>query len=446
MPQRDDRFRTEELEGEPYAEVSCAGATWAVIAAALALGCNSSPSLAPPLSDFDGSPPMGDAAPPPPTDATSSDSPTDASTTSDSPLGMLSTIDEPSAPCTQAGGTKTLLFSAADAQTTPAISRLGTVVTQRFGDGPGMFGSYATFDPTGANPQIYKVTLGIVTNVIVSEGATVGVGAANNTTIVYQRYNAQNTAIGQLQTLASGIAGPPNALWMGAGGGGSLVVWALGEGLHAAGVTAAGVVAGPAFDFATGGGASFDVTIAYGGTTYALAWTAQPSANTYRSQFVLATPTGLMGAPVDITTSTTAFHVVKLVPTPTGFALLFAGILQDDHIYVVPLSATGAVTGPAHRYLGADVPWDLAAQGTELGLVVEGNDVAVDGSEGPRTPLFRPLDATGHPLAPWVCLGNPVPAGQTQDLAIDADETGYAIVYPTETSDEMFLLVDHLGQ
>jgi len=81
-------------------------------------------------------------------------------------------------------------------------------------------------------------------------------------------------------------------------------------------------------------------------------------------------------------------------PTSAGFIMVIdAG--GDEHVYIVPLDTTGKVSGTAHRLLGGDLPWGLAAHANDAALVVLTNDTKVGSSEGPRAPQFRPLDITG---------------------------------------------------
>jgi hypothetical protein len=92
--------------------------------------------------------------------------------------------------------------------------------------------------------------------------------------------------------------------------------------------------------------------------------------------------------------------------------------------------------GSGHLLDGAAYGWDLAVLGTELGVVAK---------RPTGEPQFRPLDAAGAPTGPWVCLEGPI-ADPFQQVAIDADGTGYAIVYRDPDGAEQLLKLNHLGQ
>jgi hypothetical protein len=153
----------------------------------------------------------------------------------------------------------------------------------------------------------------------------------------------------------------------------------------------------------------------------------------------------MSGTPVEIVNGAVQFTVVQIVPTPNGFMALLLGAGGDNHVYTLPLDGAGKVAGSARRLLGADVPWGMAVLGNEVGLVTSSNDIIVDGAEGPRKPMFRPLDLTGHPIGPWVCLDNQVPGRQAQDIAIAAESKGYAVVFKSVNDDTVLTRFDHLG-
>jgi hypothetical protein len=111
---------------------------------------------------------------------------------------------------------------------------------------------------------------------------------------------------------------------------------------------------------------------------------------------------------------------------------------------VIPLDATGTVSGAAHRLVGSDIAWDVAVQGNQLGVV--GNQILYeDGGSTMDSRLFRPLDLTGKALGPWVCVGPPQPAGPV-DMAIDSDGTGFAVVSQDPAGDEVLTRFNAMGQ
>ena len=367
-----------------------------------------------------------------------------ASTTSAEPLGNLPTVDEPDVPCVKGGGTRTLLFNAGDSGNGgPAVTRVQSLGARRFAAGGNLPG-FITFDATGAAPQLFPVALGTVQTAFSSEGDVIGAMALNASTVDYQRYDANGAAQGAPVTLATGIVSP-GALWMGSGGGGSLAAWSAGATLTAAGVTAAGAAAGAPWTLATGG-TSARVVMAYANGKYAIAYSFSVSTGTV-ARFQLADATGPSGAAVDILSAAAAVgkvEVVAIVPTSKGFLLIFDRG-ADDLVYVVPLDASGKVSGPARRLLGGDAPWGLASRGDDVALVTMSNDTKVNGNEGPRKPQFRALDPAGVPLAPWVCFDERIATGQYQDMGVLAEPNGYAVVYKTVTDETALQRVDKLG-
>ncbi|MDB4937637.1 MAG: hypothetical protein JWP87_4609, partial [Labilithrix sp.] len=203
------------------------------------------------------------------------------------------------------------------------------------------------------------------------------------------------------------------------------------------------IAAGPAFTLATNA-TNPKVAITYAGDKYAIAYSYDSAGTSSAARMIFATSTGVSGAPTDVGTAD-ALEPVAITPTSAGFVLVVdAG--GDEHVYVVPLDATGTLSGPAHRLLGGDLPWGLASHGDDAALVVLTNDVKVGNTEGPRAPQFRPLDVTGKPTGPWVCLDAKVPSAFYQDMGILAEPGGgYAVVYKSPTDTTMLVRVDKLG-
>lgn len=358
------------------------------------------------------------------------------------PLGNLVTVDEPDVPCVTTSGTKTQLFDKGDSGSGgPAVTRFDVLGTRRLASGPNLQG-FITFDATGTTPKLFDASLGSVATLFSSEGTTIGGFGVSQGKVEYQRYDEQGAPNGGLVSLASGITNGPASGWSASGGGGSLAVWVSGSTLFAAGVTAAGVAAGPAFTVDTGI-ASAHVAITYSGGKYAIAY-AFAAGTTASARFVYATPAGLMGSPVNLA-SADAIEPVAIAPTSAGF-LMVVDAGGDEHVYIVPLDKTGNVSGAAHRLLGGDLPWGLAAHADDAALVVLTNDVKMGPTEGPRAPQFRPLDITGKPTGPWVCLDGRISAGQNQDMAILAETDGsYSVVYKSVADTTMLVRLNKLG-
>jgi hypothetical protein len=242
--------------------------------------------------------------------------------------------------------------------------------------------------------------------------------------------------------LATGIAAGPTRVWVGSGAGGSLAVWSSDTTLFAAGVTAAGAAAGPAFTLATNA-PDAHVAMTYAGDKYAIVYS-YGSGATAAARTVFATPAGVVGAAVDLA-SADAIEPVAITQTSAGF-LLVVDAGGDEHVYIVPLDSAGKVSGVARRLLGGDLPWGLASHAGDAALVVLTNDVKVGTMEGPRAPQFRPLDLTGKPTGPWVCLDARIGSGLNQDMGIVADPAGgYSVVYKSPADTTVLVRLDKLG-
>ena len=98
------------------------------------------------------------------------------------------------------------------------------------------------------------------------------------------------------------------------------------------------------------------------------------------------------------------------------------------------------------RRAGCDLPWGLASHAGDAALVSLTNDTKVGTMEGPRAPQFRPLDITGKPTGPWVCLDAKIAAGLEQDMGILAEPNGgYAVTYKSPADATVLVRVDKLG-
>jgi hypothetical protein len=336
-----------------------------------------------------------------------------------------------------------VLFAADGGTSGPPVSVVQPLGARRFATGLGTNG-FITYDAVGTTPKLFTVSLGATQTAFSSEGTTIGAMAASLGKIDYQRYDDQGVASGGLVSVASGIASGPNRVWIASGGGGSLAVWPSNGTLFAAGITAGGVLAGPPFTLATSA-PNPKLAITYSGDKYAIAYSYDTATgSSAAARFVYASPTALVGTPVDIGTAD-ALEPVAITPTSAGFVMVVdAG--GDEHIYVVPLDATGKLSGPAHRLLGGDLPWGLASHAGDAALVSLTNDTNVGTAEGPRAPQFRPLDITGKPTGPWVCLDARIAAGLEQDMGILADTTGgYSVTYKSPADATVLIRLDKLG-
>jgi hypothetical protein len=100
------------------------------------------------------------------------------------------------------------------------------------------------------------------------------------------------------------------------------------------------------------------------------------------------------------------------------------------------LDGAGKATGTVRNFLGASVPFDIAAQGSEVGILAQRASGEVE---------FRPLAADGHPLGGWICLDGPS-TDPFEFASIDTEQsTGYAVLYRTPGYAETLVRFDHLG-
>ncbi len=345
-------------------------------------------------------------------------------------LGTVPIIDVPDTPCNPlVGATPVTLY--ADNSNAPALSSLSVVNGRRMAGGRFVPG-FVTFDLSGASPSAAVVGVDPDFDRVASEGNTIGLVASDGTSIRFQRYSSNDTAVGPTLTLGNGSgAGLTIA---GDAAGGSLVVWANASSLTGQFVDAAGSAQTP-FTFADGIAVkSIATSMVRARTEFALAWSAVDN-GIARGRFVRLSTSGIVGSIVELTGDSFKHYVVKLVKTPTGYALLLhSGALAFDTL-VVTLDAQGNVAGSARRFVGTKFAMDLAAFGDSLGLVAKRADGVTE---------FRPLDAQGDPMGDWKCID--LPSTDTYDQAgIDADGAGWAIVYRTPGGGEKFVQTNLTG-
>ena len=345
-------------------------------------------------------------------------------------LGTVPIIDVPDTPCNPLVGAAPVTLYA-DNSNAPALASLSVVNGRRMAGGRFVPG-FVTFDLNGASPSAAVVGVDPDFDRVASEGNTIGLVASDGTSTRFQRYSSNDTAVGTTLTLGNGSgAGLTIA---GDAAGGSLVVWANASSLTGQFVDAAGSAQTP-FTFADGIAVkSIATSMVRAGNEFALAWSAVDN-GIARGRFVRLSTSGIVGSIVELTGDSFKHYVVKLVKTPTGYALLLhSGALAFDTL-VVTLDAQGNVAGSARRFVGTKFAMDLAALGDSLGLVAKRADGVTE---------FRPLDAQGDPTGDWKCID--LPSTDTYDQAgIDADGAGWAIVYRTPAGGEKFVRTNLTG-
>jgi hypothetical protein len=383
-------------------------------------------------------------------------------------LGGLTVDDIPDVPCIPNGGATVTLY-AADAGTTTPLSRMSQVNGRRVAGGIDAYG-VELFDLSGANPGSLIASLGTGLIEFSVEGTTFGVAGNTATDVFFQRYNSSGATQGSQVTLATGLPQHPSGVSIGSGDGQSLVVWGDGGNISAQAVDSNGNAVGSSFTVATRAYATLLYSsVAYAGNgVWGIAWTGDVplggGGGLYGtvSAVALANTSGVTAGPNTLTTTQFVFEVYKIIHTPSGYAMLVAQAIHDG-IYVILLDNSGNVSGHVKRYIGADIAWDIVAQGNEMGLVVErqlDNDEVDAGGPGvdaandadldlqPYQLRFRPLADDGSVLGPWVCIGQDVPSNSAfQDMAIDLDPGGgYAVASRSPAGDELLTIFNHLGQ
>lgn len=346
-------------------------------------------------------------------------------------LGNVTIVDEPDVACTHDSSAVPIEIYPASANPS-GFARLEMVGSRRvawtsFGSG------FTLFDAIGANANPTLTSVADSYNFATSEGATVGLAGVTSDSVYFRRYDASGAAafapLGLGSTNGTGLL-------IGGSAGASLVAWGQGDAVQAVGVSEAGNV-GVQFTFGAGTIGSYvkgSIAPATGG--FAVAWTGEPVPNMVRTSFALTSATGLTKPVVQIATSSFPHQLVKMVKTPGGYALLFNGDFPSSTLYVLAVDGNGKVLGPAHRLLGGQFGWDLAAQGDKLGVLA-----LKDTGEA----VFRPLDASGAPLGPWLCFAGPSPNDLYITAALQAAGAGYEILYRGNDGAVDLTAVDALG-
>jgi len=344
-------------------------------------------------------------------------------------LGNVDVVDVPDTACDQLVGTTVGLY--ADMTNAPAISSLSIVNGKRLAGGRFVPG-FVTFALDGSSPSASVVGLDPDFDLVASEGNTIGLVTSDGSITRFQRYSSADLPAGSAIMLGNG-SGAGLAI-AGDSAGGSLVVWANATSFTGQFVDANGNAQSP-FTFAEGISVkSIEASMVHAGNEFALAWSNLEN-GIARARFARLSTTGPIGSIVELTGDSYKHYLVKMIKTSAGYALLLhSGELTFDTLVVI-LDASGNVVGPARRYLGTKFAMSIASMGNNLGLVAKRADQVTE---------FRPLDSKGDPIGDWKCLD--APSQDTYDQAgIDADGTGWAIVYRTPGGGEKFVQTNLTG-
>lgn len=345
-------------------------------------------------------------------------------------FGSVDIVDVGDSPCSLLQGAVVELYP--DNSKAPALNRLFQVAGKRVAGGRYVPG-FVTFGLDGSFPSASVVGLDLDFDLIASEGTTIGLATAASNAVRFQRYGADEAPIGTPVPLGAAV-GAGMAIAGDDATGGSIVIWADPMNMNARFVNAAGV-ASPAFTFAEGLSTKAVTTSATkSGTSFAVAWSTVEN-GTAHARFARLTSSGLVGSIVDIAGPAYSLYVLKLITTPNGHALLLhSGNLAFDTL-VVLLDVEGHAVGPARRFLGTTYAMDIAPLGNNFGLLAKRADGAA---------AFRLLDGAATASGAWKCLD--APSDDVLDQAgIDADGTGWAIVYRTPLGGEKFVRTNLTG-
>ncbi len=363
-------------------------------------------------------------------------------TGADAGLGVAVT-DVADTPCSPVGGTSTpLLPGGANAV---LFRSLRTVGSRRAADGIDGQG-FITFDPDGTSLVSAIGQTHINDNLVAAtDGGIFLAGSLDDPElVVYRRYDSNATPQGAIVPVAleasDGLGVGINAQ------GNALIAWGTPTGLRGRGVASTGPVGAGAFDVAlTNRAHASSVSIVDDGDgngIFAYALSGDDGGGTYQTVFGRATVTGRVGDPQALFVGSAPRRVIQLLKTASGYALLLGSSGPSPFAVLVILDPFGRPL-LADRLLGTTNALALAAQGSELGVTAI-RSFSVDGGQEQHAPEFRPFDAKGTALGPWVCLTAPSPNAAV-GAALTADGTGYAAVYSTEDESAALARFDHLG-
>ncbi len=343
----------------------------------------------------------------------------------------LVVVDEADAPCTQRNASTWPVDVADPRLLYTGLEKVGTRwLTSGVGDE-----GLVTLDAQGTSALETPLALGEL-NRAAAVGNGVILATAANRSISAGRFDPTGRAVRPAKQLAE-----DRAYYLAVGGSAErgLVAWSTGTDVRARTVNADGVPVGEVFALEKASAqSSWTASIAPATEgELAIAWADRRHQGEWGLYFAFVKDGGVSGIARKLGSRPTPISVVKLVKTPTGFALLLQFGTGSDRgdVVVQPLDVNGAMNGNARHLLGSDRAYDLAAHEAELGVVAR----ASDGST-----VFRPLDAEGAPVGPWTCFGDADPSGD-HAASIATDRDGYMILHRTPDGSTKLTGVNRLG-
>ena len=357
----------------------------------------------------------------------------------DAGLGVL-VLDLADTPCATSGATSVQLLNA-DAGA-PWFRSLHAVGTRRAADGIGGEG-FVTFEADGTRLVSAIGTTGMQDNLVASTGSGILLaGSVEPEAVVFRAYDALGMPQGTITTLAGEVS---DGLGVCATATSALVAWGGPTALRGRGIVAATPAGNFAFDLAlTNRTHGLTLSIVDDDhDRFAFVFSGDDSGTANQTVFGRATTMGRVGDPVAIFTGDRPRRIVQLAKLKAGYAFVLSAGGSTPVGTLVILDVFGRVV-VARRLLGTTEALGLARQGDELGVTAIRTILDADAGTVRHAPAFRPFDATGEPLGPWVCLADP---GVAPDVgaAIMADGVGYAVVYRGNDGATKLGRFDHLG-
>jgi hypothetical protein len=278
---------------------------------------------------------------------------------------------------------------------------------------------YVYFDEDGANADTTLASLGPYWNLISSEGGNVGVAAASDFGVQYQRFDDTGAAVTGTRGLAQQS---PVGLALASNAGDTLIVWAFNTRLYGRGVGTDGLIAGDVFDVANGAFSTYVwLAAAARSGEIGVAWSGDATLGNHELFFVRANTTATIGPPRAIHQTAEPHIVVDMVATSLGYVILAAGPAPDYLPTLVAVDAEGEVlqitTLPSARFAHG-----LAANGDRIAVVTGTTD---------GKPQVRAFDPALEPVGPWECVDTAYDESMPPSVAVDG--AGFATIHTTST-------------
>jgi hypothetical protein len=301
---------------------------------------------------------------------------------------------------------------------------------------------FVLMDADGANASPAAVQTPFSAAAIASTPATLFALGGAGFALDAARFDASGASQG-----TTSVAGVTRGFGGGGGDGAALIAWVEGNDLRAEAFADDGKALAPPFTFRSSvtevDGATFAVAHA-GGSEFGVAYTGH-YAGTHRLVFTRVSKDERLSTSWTLLVGPSPLRLVGLAHVGPSFALLVERRTSTaSETLLFTLDAKGRFAGPVRRLLGVRRAFGVASSGGEIGVVTL--RARAGEPEEPDAVELRPFDATGAPLAPWVCLDAPFPAA-TIDIgaAVLGEASGYSVVMRTPAHAVSLVRVDRRG-